>query len=51
MCDKWYICDGDGHKQSTNGTWVFAEQAAKIYDGMIFKAGQLLFKAKVVGGK
>lgn len=51
ISDKWYICDGDGRKPSTNGTWIFAETATKIYDGMLFKAGHLLFKAKVQGGK
>jgi len=42
------ICDGDGTKTSTNGTWLFVENPTKIYDGMIFKAGQLLFKARIV---
>ncbi len=46
---KWYICDGNGIKNSTNGTWVFIEDPMRIYDGMIFKAGQLLFRAKLIG--
>lgn len=37
--------DGDGEKLSTNGTWLFVDELFKIYDNMIFKAGQTLFKA------
>jgi len=46
---KWYLSDGTGLKGSTNGTWIFMEDPMKVIDGMVFKAGQLLFKAKVVG--
>ena len=45
---SWKICDGDGTKLSTNGTWLFIENTTKIYDGLTFKAGQLLFKANLV---
>lgn len=48
MNNKWQICDGDGYKPSTNGTWLYAEAPTKIYDGMLFKAGLLLFKAKII---
>lgn len=41
--DKWIIKDGTGQKPSTNGTWLFAGEEEKIYDKMIFKAGQSLF--------
>jgi hypothetical protein len=37
--DKWILKDGNGEKTSTNGTWLFAGEDEKIYDGMIFKAG------------
>lgn len=47
IVDKWYICDGDGINASTNGTWIFLQKPLRIYDGMTFKAGQLLFKAKI----
>ena len=42
--DKWLIKDGDGTKNSTNGTWLFADEELKI-DGteVIFKAGQSIF--------
>jgi hypothetical protein len=43
---KWKIIDGDGIKGSTNGTWVYANEPVKMFDGMLFKAGKLLFKAK-----
>lgn len=45
--DAWMIMDGDGKKLSTNGTWLFAEQFFEIYDGMIFKAGETLFRTKI----
>ena len=37
--DKWYLNDGDGHKLSTNGTWLFVDELFEIYNAMIFKAG------------
>ena len=41
--------DGDGQKQSTNGTWLFAGEEERIPtgddNGIIFKAGSTLFKA------
>jgi pSer/pThr/pTyr-binding forkhead associated (FHA) protein len=46
--DKWILKDGDGQKSSTNGTWLFASEDEKIYDGMIFKAGSSLFKIELV---
>ena len=46
--DKWILKDGDGCKPSTNGTWLFAGDDEKIFDGMIFKAGQSLFKVELV---
>lgn len=45
---NWIIKDGDGTKPSTNGTWLFADELFKIYDSMIFKAGQTLFKAQLL---
>ena len=39
--------DGDGKKPSTNGTWLFVDELFKIYDGMVFKAGQTLFRVKI----
>ena len=43
--NKWILKDGDGgSKPSTNGTWLFPAEDEIIYDGLIFKAGQSLFK-------
>ena len=42
---SWILKDGDGTKLSTNGTWLFVDELYKIYNGMIFKAGQILFEA------
>ncbi|CAG9318054.1 unnamed protein product [Blepharisma stoltei] len=44
--DSWYLIDGDGRKLSTNGTWLFCEDFFEIFDGLVFKAGQTLFKAQ-----
>ena len=44
----WHIQDGDGKKISTNGTWLFAEEFFEIYNGMMFKAGESLFRADLI---
>ena len=41
---NWILRDGDGAKNSTNGTWLFVDELFKVYDGMVFKAGQALFR-------
>jgi hypothetical protein len=41
---SWRLRDGDGAKLSTNGTWLFVDELFPIYDKMIFKAGQTLFR-------
>ena len=43
----WVLKDGDGNKHSTNGTWLFVDELFKIYDGMVFKAGQTLFRTQI----
>ena len=43
---NWIIYDGDGSKPSTNGTWIYIENSCEIYNGMIFKAAQTMFKVK-----
>ena len=45
--DCWILADGDVGKPSTNGTWLFAEQFFEVHNGMVFKAGETLFKASV----
>ena len=49
--DYWTLLDGNGKKLSTNGTWLYVEQFFEIYDGMIFKAGETLFKSKITNEK
>lgn len=43
----WYIQDGDGKKISTNGTWLFVDEFFEIFHGMLFKAGETLFRADI----
>eukprot|EP00347_Sterkiella_histriomuscorum_P023191 403335604 len=45
--DKWILKDGNGIKSSTNGTWLFAGEDERIYDGMVFKAGRSLFQTNL----
>ena len=40
----WMICDGNGIKKSTNGTWLYVDDPFEMYDSMLLKAGDLLFK-------
>lgn len=42
------VYDGDGEKPSTNGTWIYMEGVYEITDGTMFKAGQTMFRVKVV---
>lgn len=46
--NKWYICDGDGVKGSTNGTWLFADDFIEISENMLFKAALTLFQANFI---
>lgn len=34
---SWYVSDGNGKKESMNGTWQIAVRPVEIYDGMIFE--------------
>lgn len=45
--EGWTICDGDGNKFSTNGSWLFADSPIELQDGMVFKAAQTLFKVSL----
>lgn len=51
----WWIHDGDRTKKSTNGTWytkfsmilsprVLVEKNVPLYDGMVFKVCETVFK-------
>ena len=38
----WILIDGNGKKNSTNGTWIYVNEELNIYEGMIFKSNKLL---------
>ena len=44
----FYLCDGDGKKESTNGTWVFILNSTKITNNFMFKAEHTLFVANLI---
>ncbi len=44
----FYLIDGDGRKESTNGTWVFILNSTKITNNFIFKAEHTLFLANLI---
>ena len=46
--NNWWICDGDGKKPSSNGTWYLAEEYNTIEEGMIFRAGTTSFIAHLI---
>lgn len=39
----WYMIDGYGGKNSTNGTWMYLNEDFRIEEGMVFKANQTIF--------
>jgi len=45
---NFYLIDGDGTKESTNGTWVFILNSTKITENFIFKAEHTLFMANLI---
>jgi len=40
----WYVADGNGVKQSTNGTWVYANRSFKLEDKCQIKIGDSKIK-------
>ena len=44
--NNWYICDGDGEKESSNGTWFYPEKYFTITEGMIIRMGTTSFECK-----
>ena len=46
--DNWVIYDGNGSKESTNGTWMLANEYVEITDGMVFKGAEILFKIIII---
>jgi hypothetical protein len=47
----FYLYDGDGEKESTNGTWVFILNPIKITNNFLFKAEHTLFVASLSNNK
>ena len=45
---KFYLNDGDGKKESTNGTWVFIINPTQITNNFLFKAEHTLFVANLI---
>jgi len=46
----WIIQDGNEGRPSTNGTWLYLAEPFEIYDGLIFKTQQIMFKAILKNG-
>ena len=44
--NNWYINDGDGENESSNGTWFYPEKYFTITDGMIIRMGTTSFEYK-----
>ena len=44
----FYLYDGDGEKESTNGTWVFILNPIKIKNNFLFKAEHTLFVSTLI---
>lgn len=44
----FYLNDGDGKRESTNGTWVFILNPTKITNNFMFKAEHTLFLANLI---
>jgi hypothetical protein len=40
--NTWILQDGNEKRASSNGTWVYISEELDVYDGMIFKANELL---------
>jgi len=43
----WTLTDGFDGRPSTNGTWLYVSEDFEIYDGLVFKAHQMLFKVNM----
>jgi len=42
--NNWYIVDGNGIQNSSNGTWFYPEKYFNINEGLIFRIGTTLFE-------
>ena len=46
--NNWYISDGDGHNESSNGTWFYPEKYFTITEGMIIRMGTTSFECSFI---
>ena len=46
--NNWYINDGDGKNESSNGTWFYPEKYFTITEGMIIRMGTTSFEFKFI---
>ena len=46
--NNWYISDGDGEKESSNGTWFYPEKYFTITEGMTIRIGTTSFECKFI---
>ena len=46
--NNWYINDGDGQNQSSNGTWFYPEKYFTITDGLIIRMGSTSFECRFI---
>ena len=46
--NNWYINDGDGKNESSNGTWFYPEKYFTITEGMIIRMGTTSFECKFI---
>ena len=44
---RWVIADGNGERESTNGTWQFLDESTEMHNGMQLKIGQNLLKVNI----
>ena len=46
--NNWYINDGDGENQSSNGTWFYPEKYFTITNGLIIRMGSTSFECRFI---
>ena len=46
--NNWYIVDGNGIQNSSNGTWFYPEKYFNINEGLIFRIGTTLFECNYI---
>ena len=46
--NNWYINDGDGKNESSNGTWFYPEKYFTITEGMIIRMGTTSLECRFI---